>query len=59
MADGVGAPQLLAAMAATLESLVHACSGAGLLLVARFLLSLRTDAIDGDAGRCAHPYTQP
>ena len=57
MADGVGTPQLLSVVAATLERLVHACDGAGLLLVARFLLLLRTDAVASDAGRCTHPHT--
>ena len=44
-------PALFAAMAAMLDAVVSAASDAALLAIARFLISLRADAVDDETGR--------
>ena len=50
-AEEAETPALFAAMAATLDAVTRAAADASLLAVARFLISLRADAVDDETGR--------
>ncbi len=51
VAEEQDTPALFAAMAAMLDAVVSAASDAALLAIARFLISLRADAVDDETGR--------
>ena len=50
-AEECDTPQLFVAISTTVERAFAVCSPAALLLVGRFLISLRADAINDEAGR--------
>ncbi len=51
VAQEADTPALFVAMAAMLDAVVGAASDAALLAIARFLISLRADAVDDETSR--------